>query len=121
MVPVLVGALEEDEWLGVWCGEPFLWWLCFLWRVLLPVGEVADGVCWCGVGGCVCPGCGLCEEGVELCWCGVGVVAVDDGGCSCVVHGVGVCLLAACVGDGGGLWGVLVVCFPVPRGGGVTE
>lgn len=52
MVPVFVGALEEDEWCCVGCGEPFLWWVCVLWRVLLPVGEVADGVCWCGVGGC---------------------------------------------------------------------
>ena len=33
VVPVFVGALEEDEWLGVGCGEPFLWWLCALWCV----------------------------------------------------------------------------------------
>lgn len=34
-------------------------------------------------------------------WCGVGVVAVDDGGGSGVVLGVGVCLLAVYVCDGG--------------------
>ena len=49
------------------------------------------------------------------------VVAVDDGGCSCVVHGVGVCLLAVCVGDGGGGGCVGVACFPVLGGGGVFE
>lgn len=58
---------------------------------------------------------------MELCWCHVGVVAVDDGGCSCVVLGVRVCLRAANVGDGG--WGgcFLVVLFPVLGGGGVGE
>ena len=60
---------------------------------------------------------------MELCWCGVGVVAVDDGWGSGVAGGVRVCLLAACVGDGG--WGwcvwVLVVCFPMVGGGGVGE
>ena len=88
VVPVFVGALEEDEWGCVGCGEPVVGWLCVWWCVVGPVGEVADGVCWCGVGGCVCPGCGCGEEGVELCWCGVGVVAVNDGGCSGVVLGV---------------------------------
>lgn len=58
VVPVFVGALEEDEWCRVGCWEPVLWWCCFWWCVLLPVGEVADGVCWCGEGGGVCPGCG---------------------------------------------------------------
>ena len=52
VVPVFHWALEEDEWLGEWCWEPFLWWLCVLWCVVGPVGEVADGVCWCGVWGC---------------------------------------------------------------------
>lgn len=54
-------------------------------------------------------------------WARVGVVAVDDGGGSGVVRGVGVCLLAVYVGDGG--WGgcVLVVLFPVVGGGGVCE
>lgn len=61
VVPVLVGALEEDEWCRVGCGEPFLWWSRVLWCVLLPVGEVADGVCWCVVWGCECPGCGCGE------------------------------------------------------------
>lgn len=56
-------------------------------------------------------------------WCDVGVVAVDDGGCSGVVLGVGGCLLAVYVGDGcgGGRVWVLVVCFPVLCGGGVCE
>ena len=58
VVPVFVGALEEDERLGVGCGEPVVGWCCLWWCVLLPVGEVADGVCWCGEGGCECPGCG---------------------------------------------------------------
>lgn len=58
VVPVLVGALEEDEWGGVGCGEPCFGWLCVWWGVFGPVGEVADGVCWCGVWGCVGPGCG---------------------------------------------------------------
>ena len=52
VVPVFVGALEEDEGCGVGCGEPVVGWCCFWWCVLLPVGEVADGVCWCGEGGC---------------------------------------------------------------------
>ena len=58
---------------------------------------------------------------MELCWCGVGVVAVDDGGGSGVAGGVGVCLLAVYVGDGG--WGRVfwVVLFPVVGGGGVCE
>lgn len=64
VVPVFVGALEEDEWCCVGCWEPFLWWLCVLWCVFGPVGEVADGVCWCVVWGCECPGCGCGEEGV---------------------------------------------------------
>ena len=59
VVPVFVGALEEDEWLGVGCWEPFLWWCCVGWCVVGPVGEVADGVCWRGEWGCECPGCGL--------------------------------------------------------------
>lgn len=55
-------------------------------------------------------------------WCGVGVVAVDDGGGSGVVLGVGVCLLAVYVCDGGWGWRVaLVSCFPVVGGGGVGE
>lgn len=58
---------------------------------------------------------------MELCWCHVGVVAVDDGGCSCVVLGVGGCLLAVYVCDGGWGWCVLVACFPVVGGGGVGE
>lgn len=61
VVPVLVGALEEDEGLGVGCGEPVFGWLCVFGCVFCPVGEVADGVCWCGVWGCVCPGCGCGE------------------------------------------------------------
>ena len=123
VVPVFVGALEEDEWGCVGCGEPVFGWCCVWGCVVGPVGEVADGVCWCVVWGCVCPGCGLGEEGVELCWCCVGVVAVDDGGCSGVVLGVGVCLCAVYVGDGGGGWcvWVLVVLFPVLCGGGVGE
>ena len=48
VVPVFVGALEEDEGLGVGCGEPGCGWCCFWWCVVGPVGEVADGVCWCG-------------------------------------------------------------------------
>lgn len=47
VVPVLVGALEEDEGGCVGCWEPFLWWCCVGWCVVGPVGEVADGVCWC--------------------------------------------------------------------------
>ena len=64
VVPVFVGALEEDEWLGVGCGEPVVGWSRFWWCVLLPVGEVSDGVCWRGEWGCECPGCGCGEEGV---------------------------------------------------------
>ena len=58
---------------------------------------------------------------MELCWCGVGVVAVNNGGCSGVVLGVGVCLLAVYVCDGG--WGgrVWVVLFPILCGGGAFE
>ena len=85
VVPVFVGALEEDEWGCERCGEPVVGWPRVWGCVVGPVGEVADGVCWRGVWGCVCPGCGCGEEGVELCWCRVGVVAVDDGGCSGVV------------------------------------
>ena len=48
VVPVFVGALEEDEGLGVGCGEPVVGWLCVFGCVVGPVGEVADGVCWCG-------------------------------------------------------------------------
>lgn len=58
---------------------------------------------------------------MELCWCGVGVVAVNNGGCSCVVHGVGGCLCAVGVGDGGGRLVFGVVLFPVVCGGGVGE
>ena len=61
VVPVFVWALEEDEWGGVGCGEPACGWCCFWWCVVGPVGEVADGVCWCGEWGGVCPGCGLGE------------------------------------------------------------
>lgn len=61
VVPVFVGALEEDEWGRVWGGEPAVGWLCFWWCVFGPVGEVADGVCWRGEWGCVCPGCGCGE------------------------------------------------------------
>lgn len=50
VVPVLKWSLEEDEWLGVGCGEPVFGWLRVWWCVLLPVGEVADGVCWRVVG-----------------------------------------------------------------------
>ena len=85
VVPVFVWALEEDEWGGERCWEPGFGWPRVLWCVVGPVGEVADGVCWRGVGGCVCPGCGCGEEGVELCWCDVGVVAVNDCWGSCVV------------------------------------
>ena len=88
VVPVLKWALEEDEGGRVGCGEPVVGWFRVWWCVLLPVGEVADGVCWRVVWGCECPGCGLGEEGVELCWCGVGVVSVDDGGGSGVAGGV---------------------------------
>ena len=58
---------------------------------------------------------------MELVWCGVGVVAVDDGGGSCVAGGVGCGLLAVYVGDGGGGGRVWVVLFPVVGGGGVGE
>ena len=54
-------------------------------------------------------------------WCHVGVVAVNNGGCSCVVLGVGGCLLAVCVCDGCGGGRVWVLCFPVVGGGGVGE
>lgn len=64
VVPVFVGALEEDEGGGVGCGEPGFGRLCFWWCVFGPVGEVADGVCWRVEWGCVCPGCGCGEEGV---------------------------------------------------------
>ena len=64
VVPVFVWALEEDEGLGVGCGEPVVGWLCVFGCVVGPVGEVADGVCWCGEWGCECPGCGCGEEGV---------------------------------------------------------
>ena len=101
VVPVFVGALEEGEWGCERCGEPVCGWVCVWGWVVGPVGEVADGVCWRGVWGCVCPGCGLGEEGVELCCWEVGVVAVNDGGCSCVVLCVRVCLLAVNVCDGG--------------------
>lgn len=33
VVPVFVGALEEDEGLGVGCWEPCFGWVCVLWRV----------------------------------------------------------------------------------------
>ena len=52
VVPVFVGALEEDEWGCERCGEPVVGWFRVVWCVLLPVGEVADGVCWCGEWGC---------------------------------------------------------------------
>lgn len=58
---------------------------------------------------------------MELCCWEVGVVAVNNGGCSCVVHGVGGGLLAVYVGDGGWGWCVLVVLFPILCGGGVGE
>lgn len=48
VVPVLGWALEEDEWPCVGCGEPGFGWLRVWWCVFGPVGEVADGVCWCG-------------------------------------------------------------------------
>ena len=50
VVPVFVWALEEGERLGVGCGEPVFGWLCVVGCVVGPVGEVADGVCWCGEG-----------------------------------------------------------------------
>lgn len=121
VVPVLKGALEEDERLGVGCGEPAVGWVRVWWCVFGPVGEVADGVCWRVEWGCVGPGCGLGEEGVELVWCHVGVVAVNNGGCSCVVHGVCERVCAVCVGDGGGGLVFGVACFPVSGGGGVGE
>lgn len=102
VVPVFKWALEEDEGCGEGCGEPLLGWVRVVGCVVGPVGEVADGVCWRVEWGCVCPGCGCGEEGVELCCWEVGVVAVNDGGCSCVVLGVGGCLLAVYVCDGGG-------------------
>ena len=46
VVPVLVGALEEDEWGGERCGEPGGGWFRVVGCVVGPVGEVADGVCW---------------------------------------------------------------------------
>lgn len=52
VVPVLEWALEEDEGCGKRCGEPAVGWPRVWWCVFCPVGEVADGVCWCGVGGC---------------------------------------------------------------------
>lgn len=61
VVPVFVGALEEDEWGGERCWEPVVGWVCVCRCVLLPVGEVADGVCWRVEWGCECPGCGLGE------------------------------------------------------------
>ena len=48
VVPVFVWALEEDEWGCERCGEPVVRWLCVFGCVVGPVGEVADGVCWCG-------------------------------------------------------------------------
>lgn len=54
-------------------------------------------------------------------WCHVGVVAVDDGGGSGVVLGVGVCLLAVYVGDGGWCGVFWVVLFPILCGGGAYE
>lgn len=50
VVPVLKWALEEDEWGCVGCGEPVVGWSRVWWCVVGPVGEVADGVCWRGVG-----------------------------------------------------------------------
>ena len=52
VVPVFKWALEEDEWGCVWGGEPGFGWVCVVWCVVGPVGEVADGVCWCGVWCC---------------------------------------------------------------------
>ena len=54
-------------------------------------------------------------------WCHVGVVAVDDGGCSCVAHCVCERVCAVCVGDGCGGGRVWVLCFPLVGGGGVGE
>lgn len=48
VVPVLKWALEEDERPRVGCWEPVCGWLCVWGCVFGPVGEVADGVCWCG-------------------------------------------------------------------------
>lgn len=64
VVPVFVWALEEDEGLGVGCGEPVVGWVRVVGCVFCPVVEVADGVCWRVEWGCVCPGCGCGEEGV---------------------------------------------------------
>ena len=61
VVPVFVWALEEDEGCCERCGEPVVGWPRFWWCVVGPVGEVADGVCWRGEWGGVCPGCGLGE------------------------------------------------------------
>lgn len=61
VVPVFVWALEEDEWGGERCWEPGCGWVRARGCVVGPVGEVADGVCWCGVWGCVGPGCGCGE------------------------------------------------------------
>ena len=61
VVPVFVGALEEDEGGCVWCGEPVVGWPRVWWCVFGPVGEVADGVCWRVEWGGVCPGCGCGE------------------------------------------------------------
>lgn len=54
-------------------------------------------------------------------WARVGVVAVDDGGCSGVVCGVGGGLPAVYVGDGGGCGVFWVVLFPILCGGGAYE
>lgn len=48
VVPVFVGALEEDEWGCERCGEPVVGWPRVWGCVVGPVGEVADGVCWRG-------------------------------------------------------------------------
>ena len=58
---------------------------------------------------------------MELCCWEVGVVAVNNGGCSCVVLGVGGCLCSVGVCDGGGRLVFGVVLFPVLCGGGVGE
>lgn len=58
VVPVLKWALEEDEGCRERCWEPGCGWPRAGWCVVGPVGEVADGVCWCGEWGCVGPGCG---------------------------------------------------------------